>query len=211
MPEQIKSFINIEVLDLEFNNIDELPTWIVELKKLKTIKFANNKLNKLPDFLFDLKPLRYADFSENRIETIDIHSLKVNSLKELDLSFNHLNKVPDCLSYLRDLQILRLENNDLKVIPEIVSKMKSLRNRVALARERWLEDNPDQAFPSGHFHVAKIQDKGDDLGSLYAGTKVLNHTIYVELTSLLNTVTAQITAGVNGFHTPNDLFQNDEI
>lgn len=49
--------------------------------------------------------------------------------------------------------------------------------RVALARERWLRENPSATgFSTGHFHVAKIQD-GNDLDDIYKGDIFQLHPI----------------------------------
>lgn len=72
--------------------------------------------------------------------------------------------------------------------------------RVALARERWQRANPSQPkFPTGHFHIAKIQSMGDLTGKYNRS----NRTIYDELTKLIQTVQERITIGVNNL---NNLF-----
>jgi hypothetical protein len=76
--------------------------------------------------------------------------------------------------------------------------------RVALARERWQRVNPGQKFPTGHFHIAKIQVGTRDLSDKYLYS---NRTIYDELTKLIKTVEERITLGVDTVLTdPNNLF-----
>jgi pyrrolidone-carboxylate peptidase len=73
--------------------------------------------------------------------------------------------------------------------------------RVALARERWQRTNPSELkFPTGHFHVAYIQQSKKDLTGKYFFS---NRTIYDELTKLIQTVKERIILGVNNL---NDLF-----
>jgi Leucine-rich repeat (LRR) protein len=50
VPEQIKIFKNIEILDLGYNDIRTLPIWLTTLKKLKIIRMSHNKFDELPDF-----------------------------------------------------------------------------------------------------------------------------------------------------------------
>lgn len=73
--------------------------------------------------------------------------------------------------------------------------------RVSLARERWQLLNPaQQKFPTGHFHIAYIQQSPRDLTEKYFKS---NRTIYDELVKLIKTVQERITLGINNI---NDLF-----
>lgn len=73
--------------------------------------------------------------------------------------------------------------------------------RVALARERWQRANPSMPkFPTGHFHIAKIQESTKNLTDKYF---ISSRTIYDELAKLIETVKERITLGVNNL---NDLF-----
>ena len=76
--------------------------------------------------------------------------------------------------------------------------------RVALARERWQKNNPNEGkFSTGHFHVAYIQESPKDLTDKYFNS---NCTILDELKKLIQTVQERITIGINNYNNENDLF-----
>ena len=128
IPDEIQSFENIEVLDLGFNEISELPIWLLQLKKLKRLILTKNKLNTVPEFIFAIKSLEYLDLSNNQIQAFEIDEKETGSLKEFDLSFNELSDIPESMIWLKSLAILRIENNRLKMIPKVIGDMKSLKN-----------------------------------------------------------------------------------
>ncbi|KAA9338970.1 C15 family peptidase [Adhaeribacter soli] len=73
--------------------------------------------------------------------------------------------------------------------------------RVALARERWNKKHPSlPKFPSGHFHVAFIQQPKRDLAENYLES---SRNIYDELTKLVLTVSERIAIGSSNL---NNLF-----
>ncbi len=69
--------------------------------------------------------------------------------------------------------------------------------RVALSRERWLKTQPTGTkYPTGHFHVAKLQ----------SGTQDFDSTVKVETQKLISTVKDRINRGVLNL---NNLFTNE--
>lgn len=114
IPNEIVGLINLEVLDLSFNNIVSFPNKF-NLSKLKELYLNNNSLtnlnrnislvknlekltldhNKLTDLteaLYELVNLTYLDLSYNKITVISPKICQVKGLKEAH-AYNKLNKV----------------------------------------------------------------------------------------------------------------------
>ena len=69
-PEEILSLSNsLEILDLSENNLTQLPSNIVLLKKLRIVFFENNKFTEFPKILAALPSLTMIGFKSNQIHT----------------------------------------------------------------------------------------------------------------------------------------------
>ncbi len=132
------------------------------------------------------------------------------------LKWNNIfnNYKPMTLSTIFNIQIpkdhyLITDNNKMRIIEG--SGCNYLSNeifyRVVLSRERWQQLNPAlPKFPTGHFHVAKIQYNNvevNDVRDLSDKYFTSDRTIYDELTKLIRTVEERITLGINNI---NNLF-----
>ena len=65
IPDQVRTLVSLELLDLGENRLTKVPAWIGELKNLKTLGFYHNGLTSLPASLHELKKLKYLDVSGN--------------------------------------------------------------------------------------------------------------------------------------------------
>lgn len=180
IPEEIRSFKNLEVLHITQSEISELPIWLLELKKLKRLTLDCNLTN-FPDFIFDIKSLVYIDLSGNNIQRFTINGIKNNHLKELDMSFNRMTEIPDCFSNLQSLEILRIENNSLTTISKVIGDMKSLKF-LYLYRNK-IYDYDDHMINAKNLEGLFIQDnpisdfKVNELRLLLPNCKI-NHEAY---------------------------------
>jgi hypothetical protein len=75
--------------------------------------------------------------------------------------------------------------------------------RVALSRERWKKANSGKNFPTGHFHIAYIQQAPRDLTDKYFGS---NRTVYDESIKQLKTVESRIALIPSDLKIENNLF-----
>ena len=126
IPKEIRSFKNLEELYITQSEISQLPSWLLELKKLKRLTL-DCKLTDFLDFIFDIKSLEYIDLNGNNIQSFTINGIKNNRLKELEISFSHMIEIPSCFSNLESLETLRIENNKLTTISKVIDDMKSLK------------------------------------------------------------------------------------
>ncbi|HEV2345938.1 MAG TPA: COR domain-containing protein [Actinocrinis sp.] len=100
VPEELRNFPGLTILDLSYNNLTDLPRWFGDFTKLESLELSANRLTALPDRLSNLANLRV-----------------------LFLSSNHLTELPDWLTDLPQLRGLYVENNPLRSPPpEIVAR-----------------------------------------------------------------------------------------
>ena len=140
-PKEILSLSNsLEILDLSENNLTELPSNIVLLKKLRIVFFENNKFTEFPKILAELPSLTMIGFKSNQIETIPENAfpprlrwliLTNNNLKRLPKSIgnckylqkfpvagNFIEELPLEMANCHNLELLRISSNKLKAIPD---------------------------------------------------------------------------------------------
>jgi Leucine-rich repeat (LRR) protein len=150
LPKEIGQFVNLEYLELSFNNFETLPEIVSCLGKLKRLHIRNNKLIELNDSLANLRSLKMIHMPCNlalnsdkafkqlsklpkleklslgrcAIANIDPSIGEFSSLRVLYLYDNHITDLPDEIYDLKKLQILDLSNNPID-INEFKDKFKS--------------------------------------------------------------------------------------
>ncbi|XP_069084443.1 leucine-rich repeat-containing G-protein coupled receptor 5 isoform X2 [Pleurodeles waltl] len=117
---------NLQVLDLAYNRIEDVPS-IADCRKLQKIVLRHNRIHEITNYMFKhLNALRFLDLAWNKIAIIHPNSFtSLPSLTRLDLSWNHLSSFPD--TGLHGLTHLKLTGNYelLNLIPaDHFSKLK---------------------------------------------------------------------------------------
>ena len=170
-PPDICNLPHLKVLDLNFNNISEIPPAIGKLKNLEefyiaqSMMFQGKKIHTLPNEMNKLRNLRIldltgqgidklpkwtGDFSRlerlliggNQLESIPSELGKLRSLQELQVWSNQIKKLPKSLKELRNLQVLLLSKNRLKDIPNWITDLEAL-------EKLDLEENQVKKLPKG--------------------------------------------------------------
>ncbi|MFH4974344.1 hypothetical protein AB6A40_001053 [Gnathostoma spinigerum] len=102
----VNKFENMLVLNLEGNQIEEIPNEIAEWSTMRGLNIANNKLTSFPEALYSLKQLTFLDISGNEISDIDVEQLYTSlpGLAQLTVSKTQLSTT----------QIEELEKNSKK-------------------------------------------------------------------------------------------------
>uniref|UniRef100_A0A183BW11 Leucine Rich repeat-containing domain protein n=1 Tax=Globodera pallida TaxID=36090 RepID=A0A183BW11_GLOPA len=75
-PKLITNFPHMDVINLEGNQLTELPSEIGQWHALRGINLANNRLERLPEPLLSCGQLSLLDLSGNSIEDIDADALQ---------------------------------------------------------------------------------------------------------------------------------------
>jgi hypothetical protein len=122
IPEEIKYFTNLEVLNLAFNKITAISEHIFDhLTNLKSLYLYNNKITTIPEHIFDhLINLKLLTLSSNQITEIPEHIFdRLINLRKLNLSYNQITAIPEHLfDHLINLKLLNLSWNNITATPE---------------------------------------------------------------------------------------------
>jgi Leucine-rich repeat (LRR) protein len=116
VPKELLLFKNLISLDLRFNNIQELPTWIGELITLKYIYLGDNPITQFPKEFSQLKSLKCINLLG--IENLDLYQIfetidQIDSLEILDLRYCYVREMPENTYKLNQLTELWLNENYL--------------------------------------------------------------------------------------------------
>lgn len=139
---------NLKAIDLSWNELQEVPTSILNLNELRILDLSSNNLTSLPSGFAKLKSLTTIDLSDNSIEDLSyvsdlVHleklSLKGNNLRkfpsslvklpwlrELDLSYNPIESIPPEIGNFKSLSILRMRKTNISSIPFEIVHLKNL-------------------------------------------------------------------------------------
>ena len=131
IPPDIGNLTALQVLILNSNQLDSLPSSIGMLKNLVSLECGNwvlqndVGLKKLPLTIGQLKKLKYLLLFGNRIQGLPSNFDELTNLKLLDLMHNQIREFPKEIVYLQNLEFLKLSFNLLDTIPpEIINMAK---------------------------------------------------------------------------------------
>jgi Leucine-rich repeat (LRR) protein len=109
--QHLSSLQNFQFLNLQDNQIDDLPDWIGEFTNLRSLNIANNKCLMLPTTFWQLTKLQMLDLSDNLISELSESIEKLAKLQTLWLHYNRLRILPRNLDRLTQLQKLFLSED----------------------------------------------------------------------------------------------------
>jgi hypothetical protein len=107
----------LEILDLSSNALNDLPSDLHLLKKLRIIFCSNNQFTHLPEVLGQCENLSMIGFKANKINHIAEDAIPTRTLRWFIVTDNALKKVPDALGDCSHLQKLMLAGNQLNALP----------------------------------------------------------------------------------------------
>jgi hypothetical protein len=128
LPESLTSLVEIESLNLSFNNLSEIPEWLNTLTKLKKIDLHHNKLSNLPIWLSNLHESESLNLSNNLFTSLPPWLGNLEKLQWLTLSNNQIESLPETIQYLSTLVGIDLSYNNLKFLPEWIGNLSNLKH-----------------------------------------------------------------------------------
>uniref|UniRef100_A0A8C3VLZ2 PH domain leucine-rich repeat-containing protein phosphatase 2 n=1 Tax=Catagonus wagneri TaxID=51154 RepID=A0A8C3VLZ2_9CETA len=117
----------IEVLDVSYNLLTEVPMRILSSLSLRRLMLGHNHVQNLPGLVEHI-PLEVLDIQHNLLtrlpETLFSKALnklnKLEQLEELNLSGNKLKTIPTTIANCRRLHTLVAHSNNISIFPEIL-------------------------------------------------------------------------------------------
>lgn len=136
LKQALKNKLEVTHLQLNHEELTEVPLEILELKQLRILSLECNQLTTLPNWL-----------AETEITEISVHNNQITSfgklpitLKKLNLNANQLESLPEELAQCNALSSLYVSQNKLIKTPQVLSKLSAL-------TECYLQTNLLEEFP----------------------------------------------------------------
>lgn len=119
-------WLNLQELDLAFNNLQILPSNISKLENLQTLIVMYNQLGTLPESIGNLKGLECLSLNGNQITALPDSIVNLSALRELNLAENKITWLPESIDLLGNLKTLDLCCNRLAMLPDSLGNMLKL-------------------------------------------------------------------------------------
>ncbi len=141
---------NLQILDLGYSSLLELPGGLEDLQDLRILKLNENRISEIPEEISKLKNLEELDLAKNRVAKIALGIGKLHKLEKFNLAFNQLDSLPNDFTQLKSLEDLNLNANRLT---SIASDFGVLKNLVILN----LGDNYLQTLPGSITQLRELK------------------------------------------------------
>ena len=130
LPEQFRSFSDLEELHLVGNHFESFPLSVCQLSKIKNLYMDYCTLTKIPKEIKNLSSLVVLDFSYNSLgkpDSLPEEFFQLQNLKDLYLIDCQLDELPPEIGNLKSLEGLRVGKNNLSRLPEEFYNLTNLR------------------------------------------------------------------------------------
>ena len=129
LPEEIGLFINLEYLELSFNNLESLPGVVCKLENLQKLHIRNNKLIELNENMDSLKRLKMIHMPGNpAIDSVKVFQQlsRLPKLEKLSLGDCGVRAIDPSISKFSNLRVLHLYGNLISELPEEIYGLRKL-------------------------------------------------------------------------------------
>ena len=128
-------------LDLQHNDLPQIPRCLLELPSLNELNLSHNKLSDIPDVPEWSSCLTVMDLSYNNLQSMPLTAV-APSIRALNISHNQFRTVPLCICSFTSLHTLDLSDNpDILSLPAEMGRLTSL-TRLYLRGLKDLNDPP---------------------------------------------------------------------
>ncbi len=115
LPRELSSLANLQMLKLRKNHIPTLPQGFGNLVNLKVLDLSDNQMHVLPDDFTNLEKLENLNLGQNKLSALPKGFEKLGCLKVLDLNHNEFPEIPRCLALFENLMRLDLHHNPFQI------------------------------------------------------------------------------------------------
>jgi Leucine-rich repeat (LRR) protein len=143
VPSEIEQLKKLKLLDLDSNRLQSLGDSVWKLDNLRVLKASYNSLTEISPNIGSLSNLRELHLSGNKITTLPKELFELKNLEVLVVRDNSIGKIPKEIGKLQNLKVLDLSGNQIAVVPEAITSLKSL-ERLSLSKNN-ITDLPNLA------------------------------------------------------------------
>ena len=104
LPEELKKFTQLKVLDLSKNKLEKLPSFFSSFKHLEDLNVEKNKLKHFPILVYQLTELRFLRLGVNPFKRIPTGIDNLSKLEYLDLYDCPIISLPESMGNLKSIQ-----------------------------------------------------------------------------------------------------------
>ncbi|XP_066963781.1 LOW QUALITY PROTEIN: leucine-rich repeat-containing protein 40-like [Macrobrachium rosenbergii] len=116
IPSWFGKFQRLQFLDVQGNQLSDLPTDLAELLHLREINISANRFEQIPACVYEMKQLEILMAADNKITTMYVDGLsKLERIAVLDLHNNSIDFIPPLLGNMTQLKNLQLDGNPFRV------------------------------------------------------------------------------------------------
>ncbi|XP_038068936.1 caspase-2-like [Patiria miniata] len=153
LPTDLFSLGELQWLNLNVNKLKDLPAEMAMLGRLKWLYLENNSFQKCPEVVCKLTELVRLYFSCNSLTELPRAIVNLTHLRWIDLSDNRFAEFPTvlCSGSLACLEKLFLDNNQITSLPNQIASMKSL-------KLLWINDNRLEWLPHALCELTCLED-----------------------------------------------------
>ncbi|CAH3187991.1 unnamed protein product, partial [Porites lobata] len=150
LPTSIQRLTKLKWLQLDGNNLTELPAEIGDLRELRELWVSHNQLAGLPTSVQRLTKLERLYLDGNNLTELPAEIGDLRELRELWVSHNQLAGLPTSVQRLTKLERLYLGGNNLTELPAEIGDLREL-------RELWVSHNQLAGLPTSVQRLTKLQ------------------------------------------------------
>ena len=133
--------LQVVKLDLQHNELTQIPRCLLELPSLNELNLSHNKLSDIPDVPEWPSCLAVLDLSFNSLQTMPLGAV-APAIRALNISHNQFRTVPLCICSFTTLDSLDLSDNpDICTLPAEMGRLVGLK-RLHLGGLKDLKDPP---------------------------------------------------------------------
>lgn len=145
---------NAKIVDLEGQNLDEVPDFIGALPELNQLYLGSNNLQDVPECIQYLSKLEVLGLSNNELHHLPHWIGSLSNLVALMLHQNQLGELPDTMDQLRSLKTLTVHKNLLSALPDSICDLRKLEH-LNLASNQ-LTHLPERIYQLDHLEVLSL-------------------------------------------------------
>ncbi|XP_058799573.1 E3 ubiquitin-protein ligase LRSAM1-like isoform X2 [Phymastichus coffea] len=143
----LKNLSLITILDLHSNELNSLPSEIVNLISLKELYLQENMLQELPNEIVRLKNLSILNLSKNKLKYLPEEMGKLKNLTFLDIGYNkNLQKLPKSLGHAQKITHLGIDELKLSYPPGHIQSGGTIVMVAFLANECGIDYAPEKCI-----------------------------------------------------------------